>query len=157
MPAEENECEQFCCTPKPQMRGMSWGRSPGLRRSDIMMVEAGVTNTHLGSGSLPILSTQCLGAATFLAAFILGHPYVEEVHSCDRKYRMDQNTHQESFSAAPCASSMLISRMKCHYRPDILLNTSTELQMQSRSSTGPRSHPTQEPWEPEWSGGSSYR
>lgn len=115
------------------------------------------TNTHLGSGSLPILIIKVLGAATFLAAFILGHKYVEEVRSRDRKYRMDQNTHWESLSAAPCASSVLISRMKCHYRPDILLNAGTELQKQSRSSTGPRSHPTQEPWEPEWIGDSSYR
>lgn len=51
---------------------------------------------------------------------------MEEVPSGDRKYRMDQSTHRESLSAAPHASGMLISRLKYHYKPDILLNASTE-------------------------------
>lgn len=54
---------------------------------------------------------------------------MEEVPSGDGKYRMDQSTHRESLSAAPRASRMLISRLKCHFKPDILLNASTECQL----------------------------
>lgn len=64
---------------------------------------------------------------------------------------MDQNTHQESLSAAPRTGGMLISQLKSHYRPDIF-SASAELQKHSGSCTSRRSHPTQEPWEPEWSG-----